>query len=105
MNGASTNPDVHVLAYAAAQVKKSLDIAKKMDSENFVFWGGREGYHTLLNTNVRSELDQMANFFKMVVGKRYVDVVWIRMSIYRNSHVTFSIQKEDWIRRAAANRT
>lgn len=71
MNGASTNPDFHVLAYAAAQVKKSLEIAKKMGAENFVFWGGREGYHTLLNTNVRSELDQMANFFKMVVGKYF----------------------------------
>ncbi|XP_077971274.1 xylose isomerase-like [Styela clava] len=68
MNGASTNPDVHVLAYAAAQVKKSLEIGKKMGAENFVFWGGREGYHSLLNTNVRSELDQMANFFKMVVA-------------------------------------
>lgn len=68
MNGAATNPDVHVLAYAAAQVKKSLEIAKKMGAENFVFWGGREGYHTLLNTDVRGELDQLANFFKMVVA-------------------------------------
>ena len=68
-NGAATNADAHVLAYAAAQVKKGLEVGKKLAAENFVFWGGREGYHTLLNTNVRAELDQMANFFKMVVGE------------------------------------
>ncbi|KAK6188114.1 hypothetical protein SNE40_004365 [Patella caerulea] len=68
MNGASTNPDVHVLAYGAAQVKKGLEIAKRLGAENFVFWGGREGYHSLLNTNVRRELDHMAAFFKMAVA-------------------------------------
>ncbi|KXJ21884.1 xylose isomerase isoform X2 [Exaiptasia diaphana] len=68
MNGASTNPDAHVFAYAAAQVKKGLEIAKKLGAENFVFWGGREGYHTLLNTDVRRELDHMANFFCMVIA-------------------------------------
>ncbi|XP_078482800.1 xylose isomerase isoform X1 [Ciona intestinalis] len=67
-NGAATNADAHVVAYAAAQVKKSLEIGKKLGAENFVFWGGREGYHTLLNTNVREELDNLANFFKMVVA-------------------------------------
>lgn len=69
MNGASTNPDAHVVAYAAAQVKKGLEVAKKLNSGNFLFWGGREGFHSLLNTNVRAELDHMANFFKMVIGK------------------------------------
>lgn len=67
-NGASTNPDAHVLAYAGAQVKKSLDVAKQLGAENFVFWGGREGYYSLLNTCVRTELDNMAAFFKMVVA-------------------------------------
>jgi len=67
-NGAASNPDLHVLAYAGAQVKKSLEIAKKLGAENFVFWGGREGYYSLLNTNLRTELDNMANFFKMVVA-------------------------------------
>ena len=57
------------MAYAAAQVKKGLEVGKKLGAENFVFWGGREGYHTLLNTNVREELDSLANFFKMAVGK------------------------------------
>lgn len=69
MNGAFTNPDAHVYAYAGAQVKKGLEIAKKLGAENFVFWGGREGYSTLLNTDVRKELDNMANFFKMVISK------------------------------------
>lgn len=67
MNGAATNPDAHALAHAAAQVKKGLEIAKKLGAENFVFWGGREGYHTLLNTDVRRELDHMGSFFQMVV--------------------------------------
>lgn len=65
MNGAASNPDAHILAYAGAQVKKGLEIAKKLGAENFVFWGGREGYHTILNTNVLTELTNMANFFRM----------------------------------------
>jgi len=67
MNGASTNPDAHVLAYAGAQVKKAIEITHRLGGSGFVFWGGREGYHTLLNTNVRKELDHMAEFFRMVV--------------------------------------
>ncbi|CAL1540062.1 unnamed protein product [Lymnaea stagnalis] len=68
MNGASTNPDAHVFAYAAAQVKKGLDVALKLGAENFVFWGGREGFHSLLNTNIRAELDHMATFFKLAIS-------------------------------------
>lgn len=67
-NGAATNPDAHVVAYAGAQVKKGLEIAKKLGAENFVFWGGREGYHSILNTSISTELKNMANFFKMVVA-------------------------------------
>ncbi|KAM6968347.1 xylose isomerase-like [Aplochiton taeniatus] len=67
MNGAATNPDSHVLAYAGAQVKKGLDIAKKLGAENFVFWGGREGFHSIHNTDVSAELQHMASFFKMAV--------------------------------------
>uniref|UniRef100_A0A914WRE7 Xylose isomerase n=1 Tax=Plectus sambesii TaxID=2011161 RepID=A0A914WRE7_9BILA len=66
-NGAATNPDFHVLAYAGAQVKKGLDIAKKLGAENFVFWGGREGFHTLLNTNVKMELENLAAFFRQAL--------------------------------------
>lgn len=99
MNGAATNPDCHVLAYAGAQVKKGLDVAKKLGAENFgticivllldmdlslkccsidfnpapllsaVFWGGREGFHSILNTDVASELKHMASFFRMAVGR------------------------------------
>lgn len=67
-NGASTNPDPHVFAYAAAQVKKAIEITHRLGGENYVFWGGREGYSTLLNTNVRKELDNMAAFFHMAVS-------------------------------------
>ncbi|XP_072045152.1 uncharacterized protein [Amphiura filiformis] len=67
MNGAATNPDAHVVAYAAAQVKKGLEIGKKLGAENFVFWGGREGFQSLLNTDVLAELTHAANFFKMAV--------------------------------------
>jgi len=67
MNGAATNPDIHAFAYAAAQVRKCMDITKALGGENFVFWGGREGYQSILNTNVRQELDQFAAFLSLAV--------------------------------------
>jgi xylose isomerase len=67
MCGASTNPDAHVFAYAAAQVKKALDVTQQLGGENYVFWGGREGYETLLNTNLRREQDHLAAFLHMAV--------------------------------------
>ncbi|CAG0917167.1 unnamed protein product [Notodromas monacha] len=67
MNGAATSPDVHVFAQAGAQVKKGLEIAKKLGAENFVFWGGREGYFSLLNTDLKKELDHYAAFLQMAV--------------------------------------
>src|SRR3954464_4900344 len=65
--GASTNPDAHVFAYAAAQVKKALEVTKELGGENYVFWGGREGYETLLNTNLKREQDHLAAFLHMAV--------------------------------------
>ncbi len=62
MNGAATNPDFHVLAHAGAQVKAALDATIALGGENYVFWGGREGYMTLLNTNMKRELDHFARF-------------------------------------------
>ncbi len=62
MNGASTNPDFHVLSYAASQVKNALDATIALNGENYVFWGGREGYMTLLNTNMKRELDHLGRF-------------------------------------------
>src|ERR1700712_5773082 len=62
MNGASTNPDFHVLAHGAAQVKAALDATIALGGENYVFWGGREGYMSLLNTNVKKEKDHLARF-------------------------------------------
>lgn len=67
MNGAATNPDAHVFAYAAAQVKKAMEVTNELGGENYVFWGGREGYMSLLNTNVKKELDHFAAFLKMAV--------------------------------------
>lgn len=65
MNGAATNPDFNVLAYAGAQVKNALDATIKLGGENYVFWGGREGYMSLLNTNMKKELEHMARFLHM----------------------------------------
>ena len=62
MNGASTNPDFHVLAHGAAQVKAAIDATIALGGENYVFWGGREGYMSLLNTNMKRELEHMAKF-------------------------------------------
>jgi len=62
MNGASTNPDFHVLSHAAAQVKAALDATIALDGENYVFWGGREGYMSLLNTNMKREKEHLAKF-------------------------------------------
>jgi len=62
MNGASTNPDFHVLAHGAAQVKAALDATIALGGENYVFWGGREGYMSLLNTNMKREKEHLARF-------------------------------------------
>lgn len=62
MNGAATNPDFHVLTHAAAQVKAALDATIALKGENYVFWGGREGYMTLLNTNMKREQAHLAQF-------------------------------------------
>ncbi|WP_341840923.1 xylose isomerase [Chitinophaga caseinilytica] len=65
MNGASTNPDFSVVAYAGTQVKNSLDATIALGGENYVFWGGREGYMTLLNTDMKRELDHLGRFLSM----------------------------------------
>ncbi len=62
MNGAATNPDFRVLAHAAAQVKSAIEATVELDGANYVFWGGREGYFSLLNTDMQRELDHMARF-------------------------------------------
>lgn len=64
MNGASTNPDFHVLAHAGAQVKAALDATIALGGENYVFWGGREGYMSLLNTNMKREKEHLARFLQ-----------------------------------------
>jgi xylose isomerase len=67
MAGAATNPDPDVFAYAAASVKACLDATKKLGGENYVLWGGREGYETLLNTDLKRERQQAGRFLSMVV--------------------------------------
>ncbi len=67
MAGAATNPDPDVFAYAAAQVKNVLELTHDLGGANYVLWGGREGYETLLNTNIRQELDQLGRFLSLVV--------------------------------------
>ena len=62
MNGAATNPDFHVLTHGAAQVKAALDATIALGGENYVFWGGREGYLSLLNTNMKREQEHLARF-------------------------------------------
>lgn len=65
MNGAATNPDFAVVTYAATQVKAALEATVELGGENYVFWGGREGYGTLLNTNMKREREHMARFLHM----------------------------------------
>jgi xylose isomerase len=69
-DGASTSPDMNVFSYACNQTKKCLELSKKLGGENHVFWGGREGFATPLNTDIRKELDHMAAFMKMAVAYR-----------------------------------
>jgi xylose isomerase len=65
MNGASTNPDFNVIANAAVQVKNAIDATIALGGTGYVFWGGREGYMSLLNTNTKKELDHMGQFLRM----------------------------------------
>jgi xylose isomerase len=65
MNGAATNPDFQVVAHAAAQVKRALDATIELGGENYVFWGGREGYASLLNTDMKREKEHLARFLGM----------------------------------------
>ena len=69
--GASTNPDPEVFACAATQVKHMLEVTKRLGGTNYVLWGGREGYDTLLNTDLKQEGDQMARFLHMVVDHKH----------------------------------
>jgi xylose isomerase len=73
MHGAATSCNADVFAYAAAQVKKCLEITQRLGGENYVFWGGREGYQNLYNTDLKRELDNLARFFHMAV--EYADKI------------------------------
>ena len=71
MAGASTNPDPAVFAWCATTVKHCLDVTKSLGGSNYVLWGGREGYETLLNTNLKQELDQLGRFLTLVVEYKH----------------------------------
>ena len=67
MHGAATSPNADVFAYAAAQVKKAIEVTHRLGGKNYVFWGGREGYMNLYNTDMKRELDHLARFMHMAV--------------------------------------
>ena len=71
MAGASTNPDPDVFAYSAATIKANMDVTKRLGGVNYVLWGGREGYETLLNTRMGQELDQMGRMLNLVVEYKH----------------------------------
>ncbi|WP_439617578.1 xylose isomerase [Shinella sp.] len=71
MGGAATNPDPDIFAFAAATVKTCIDATHRLGGDNYVLWGGREGYETLLNTNIGQELDQLGRFVNMVVEYKH----------------------------------
>jgi xylose isomerase len=71
MSGASTNPDPEVFAYSAATVKHCMDVTKALGGANYVLWGGREGYETLLNTELAQELKQLGRFLSLVVDYKH----------------------------------
>src|SRR5689334_8067380 len=71
MAGAATNPDPEIFAYAAAQVKNVLELTHELGGANYVLWGGREGYETLLNTDIKRELAQLGRFLTMVVEHKH----------------------------------
>jgi xylose isomerase len=71
MAGAATNPDPDVFAYSAAQVKTAIDVTHELGGANYVVWGGREGYETLLNTDLKRELDQLGRFISMIVEYKH----------------------------------
>lgn len=71
MAGAATNPDPEVFAWSAATVKHCMDVTKQLEGSNYVLWGGREGYETLLNTDMKQELEQMGRFLSLVVEYKH----------------------------------
>lgn len=71
MAGASTNPDPDVFAWSAATVKNCMDATKRLGGSNYVLWGGREGYETILNTDMKQELEQMGRFLSLVVEYKH----------------------------------
>jgi xylose isomerase len=71
MAGAATNPDPDVFAWCAAQVRTALEVTHELGGENYVLWGGREGYETLLNTDMKRELDQLGRFLNLVVEHKH----------------------------------
>jgi xylose isomerase len=76
MHGAATSPNAEVFAFAAAQVKKAMELTQRLGGENYVFWGGREGYMNLYNTDLKRELDHLGQFLNMAVD--YADKIGFR---------------------------
>lgn len=71
MSGGATNPDPEVVAYAAGQVRQAMDVTHRLNGENYVLWGGREGYDCLMNTDLKQETDQLGRFLNLVVEYKH----------------------------------
>ncbi len=82
--GAATNPDPEVFSWAATQVVTAMEATHKLGGENYVLWGGREGYETLLNTDLRQEREQLGRFMQMVVDVNIKSVSRARCLSNRN---------------------
>ena len=80
VHGAATSCNADVFAWAAAQVKKALEITHRLNGEGYVFWGGREGYETLLNTDMKLELDNLAKMLRM--AKDYANEIGFKGQFY-----------------------
>jgi len=80
VNGASTSPNADVFAFSAAQVKKALEVTKRLNGSGYTFWGGREGYETLLNTDMALEQDNYARFLQMAID--YADEIGFKGQFY-----------------------
>jgi xylose isomerase len=98
MNGASTNPNFDVLACAGTQVKNAIDATIALGGENYVFWGGREGYMSLLNTNMKREKEHLARFLRwqeiMLVNKDSKELSLSNQNQWNQPNIsTITIQK------------
>ncbi len=101
--GAATNPDPEVFSWAATQVVTAMEATHKLGGENYVLWGGREGYETLLNTDLRQEREQLGRFMQMVVEHKHKIGFVVRCLSNRNRKNRLNINMITMLRRCMAS--